>query len=55
MAKTNGEFYSNRDSRYDDFVRTMRKDGIPVKTYREVNWKQWVHDQWERITNLGKN
>ena len=42
---------NNRDSHYDNFVRTMRKDGIPAKTYQEVNWKQWIQDQWDIVVS----
>jgi|GEM_PF-2587933 len=55
MINTNGEFYSNRESRYDDFLRTMQKDGIPARRYQEENWKRWFQNQWERILNPRKN
>ncbi len=55
MTRAASEFGINRDSRYENFVRTMQRDGIPMGRYQEESWKRWIQNQWERVINLRKD
>ena len=55
MTGTTREFGVDRDAKYENFLRTMQRDGIPVRRYQDKNCKRWIQEQWERINNLGKN
>ncbi|MFO8101452.1 MAG: hypothetical protein R6U37_04680 [Dehalococcoidia bacterium] len=55
MTSAKSGFGINLDSKYENFVRTMQREGIPVRRYREESWKRWFKNQWERMLNLSKN